>query len=81
MSLWAVAWLGWAAYFLIVEGLALFGSSPGSTLSEHVWTWFGTARGPGPAGRQPSGWTRLRRFVLLAFLAWLVAHFLTGGYF
>lgn len=31
--------------------------------------------------KRPSGWTRLRRFLTLAFLAWLVAHFLTGGYF
>jgi hypothetical protein len=31
--------------------------------------------------KQPTGWTRLRRFLVLAFLAWLVAHRLTGGLF
>lgn len=81
MSAWTWAWIGWGVYFAVVEGAALFNSRPGDTLSEHVWLWANTARGPGPSGRQPSGWTRLRRFALLAFLAWLVAHFLTGGYF
>lgn len=80
MSAWSWLWLGWLAYFAVVEGAALANSRTGDTLSEHIWAWFGTARGPA-SGRQPSGWTRLRRFVLLAFVAWLGAHFLTGGYF
>lgn len=77
MSVWTWAWAGWAAYFLAVEGWALYRSKPGDTLSEHVWAFLGAGRG----GRQPSGWTRARRFLVLAFLAWLVAHFLTGGWF
>lgn len=80
---WATAgWLAWMAYFLVLEGWALFNSRPGDTLSEHVWAWFGTQRRrPGESPREVTGWVRLRRFVLLAFLAWLSAHFLTGGLF
>ncbi|MER7445023.1 hypothetical protein ABTW73_30135 [Micromonospora avicenniae] len=69
-------WLLWLAAFLAVEGVALFNKTPGDTLSEHVWKWFAVG------GSQPrTGWVRLRRFALLAFLAWLVLHFLTGGIF
>ena len=78
MSIWTIAWIGWFAYFAIVEGMALFNSRPGDTLSEHVWAWFGTAGGP---DKQPTGWTRARRFALLAFMCWLSVHFLTGGVF
>jgi hypothetical protein len=56
-------------------------SKSGDTLSEHAWAWLGYATtGQGPL-RRPSGWTRLRRFLLLAGLAWLVVHLLTGGVF
>lgn len=75
MSAWA--WLGWGVYFVIVEGVALANSTTGDTLSEHAWAWLGYGEGV----RRPSGWTRLRRFLLLAFLAWLVVHLLTGGIF
>jgi hypothetical protein len=83
-------WLGWLVYFAIVEGRALFNSKPGDTLSEHAWAWLGydTRRHTsnlvfhGVAEiRRPSGWMRLRRFMLLAFLMWLVIHLLTGGVF
>lgn len=80
MDIWTLAWLGWIGYFAVVEGIALFRSAPGDTLSEHVWMWAATARGPGPSGRLPSGWTKARRFALLAFMAWLSAHFVTGGW-
>lgn len=83
VSPWTWAWAGWAVYFLIVEGMALFNSKPGDTLSEHVWAWLGfSMTGPGAEQlRKPSGWTRLRRFVTLAGLAWLAVHLLTGGVF
>lgn len=77
MSLWTLAWLGWGAYFVAVEGMALMNSTTGDTLSEHAWAWLGYGEGV----RQLSGWTRLRRFLLLAGLAWLVVHLLTGGIF
>ena len=66
-------WLGWIAAFLGIEGRALFNKVPGDTLSEHVWRWF-SVRGKGRA------W-QARRVGLLAFMAWLAAHFLTGGQF
>jgi hypothetical protein len=81
LTLFTVGWLLWFLYFAILEGVALFNSKPGDTLSEHVWTWFGTNFKRGENPRQPSGWTRARRFVLLAFMAWLTLHFLTGGIF
>lgn len=74
-------WYGFIAYFAVVEGIALFNSKPGDTLSEHVWMWFGTQRRkPGEPERVRTGWVQLRRFVLLAFLAWLSFHFLSGGW-
>ncbi len=80
MSVWTLGWYGFIAYFVLLEGAALYRSRPGDTLSEHVWMWAGTTRGLGPTGRQPSGWTRLRRFLLLAGVAWVSVHFLTGGW-
>lgn len=77
MTIWSWLWVGWLAAFCTIEGPALFNKTVGDTLSEHVWKWFGTLR---PSAGQPSGWVRLRRFSLLAFLAWLLAHFLTGGW-
>lgn len=77
MSPWLLLWIGWAVYFAIVEGMALLNSTSGDTLSEHVWAFLGYGEGK----RRPSGWTRLRRFIVLAFMAWLSVHFLTGGIF
>ena len=75
---WAVVWISWLVAFLVAEGVALFNKEEGDTLSEHVWKWFavGDARHPRP---EVTGWVRARRFALLAFMAWLTAHFLTGG--
>jgi hypothetical protein len=66
-------WVIWLALFVVIEGAAIFNKDKGDTLSEHVWAWF-SIKGKG------KGW-RSRRFVLLAFLAWLTLHFLTGGEF
>lgn len=77
------AWYAWFGLFAIIEGMALFNSKGGDTLSEHVWAWFGVKNVLTPASttatRQPTGWTRARRFVLLALLAWLFVHFAFGG--
>jgi hypothetical protein len=67
------AWILWIIQFLATEGLALANKTPGDTLSEFVWKWFSIKD-------KGTGW-RLRRFSLLAFLAWQVAHFLSGGQF
>ena len=79
MSAWTWAWIGWFGYFAVVEGMALANSRSSDTLSEHVWQFIGIRR-KGDL-RQPTGWTRLRRFLVLAFMAWLSVHFLTGGVF
>ena len=69
---WTVGWLLWLAMFLAIEGAAIFNKEKGDTLSEHVWKWFAIRN-------KPSGY-RLRRFVFLAFWAWLSIHFFTGGW-
>jgi hypothetical protein len=66
---YTVAWLIWLFQFVAIEGFALFRKTPGATLSEHVREWASIEN----KGR---GW-QLRRFGLLAFLAWLAAHLLT----
>ena len=76
-SVWTIGWLLWILYFVILEGVALFRSKPGDTLSEHVWVWFGTQRHD--LDRPVTGWTRLRRVLLGGFMLWLSIHFLTGG--
>ena len=78
MSLWLGAWLVWGAYFVVVEGMALFNDTKGDTLSGHVWAWLGYREGR--VGK-PTGSERLRRYLTLGFLAWLVVHLMTGGIF
>ena len=79
MDTFTILWIVWLGIFAAVEGVALANKREGDTLSEHVWLWFATKREG--ADTQPSGMVRLRRFVLLAGVCWLLAHFLTGGYF
>jgi hypothetical protein len=60
VSWWTWAWLGWGVIFCIIEGMALFNSKPGDTLSEHAWAWLGynAMTGHDPLQmRHPSGWT------------------------
>lgn len=78
MSGYTIAWLAWLGAFGVIEGLALANKRQNDTLSEHIWRWFAT-QSDGPA--KPTGWIRARRFILVAFLAWLSAHFLSGGRF
>lgn len=73
MDPFTALWIVWLVMFGAIEGAALANKRKGDTLSEHTWRWF-SIRGKG------KGW-RARRFALLAFLAWLVAHFLSGGAF
>ena len=70
---YTVLWILWILMFAVIEGFALKDKAEGDTLSEHVWKWFSIKK-------KGKGW-RARRFALLAFLAWLVLHFLTGGVF
>ncbi len=71
MSGWTVAWLLWLSLFTAIEWPAICNKRKGDTLSEHVYRVF--------AVRDKPRWWGIRRAVLVAFLGWLVAHFLTGG--
>ena len=70
---YTIAWIFWIAYFLVVEFEALLTHNPAGTLSEHIWAWLSM--------KDYGAYWRLRRFILLAFLAWLCAHLLTAGKF
>lgn len=72
MDGYTIAWVSWLAAFGVIEGKALLSKREGDTLSEHVWKWFAVRDEHAKAGQ-------VRRAVLVMFLAWLSAHFLTGG--
>lgn len=72
MDWWTVGWLVWIGMFFAIEVPAIRNKTVGDTLSEHVWKWFGIKD-------KPSGY-KWRRLSLVTFLAWLVIHFLTGGW-
>lgn len=61
----ALLWLGWAAYFGVVEGLAFLLRRPSLTLSDFVWRWEG------------AGWTAAR-YVVAALLLWALCHLVWG---
>lgn len=69
---YTAAWILWLIAFAIIEGVALVRRAPGDTLTEHVRAWGGvTGKGP---------WCKIRRVLLLAFLAWLMGHMLFPGF-
>jgi hypothetical protein len=72
MNGWTVAWILWLAMFAVIELPAILNRDKGDTLSEHVWAWF-AVKG------KPRGW-QWRRLTLIVFLAWLVVHFISGGW-
>lgn len=75
MTWWAVLWVGFVAYFVVVEAAALRDRRRGDTLSEHVWDWF-CLRG---RKHGKSAWCIIRRICFYAFWVWLTVHFLSGG--
>jgi len=88
VSAFTWAWVGFAAYFAVVEGVALYQSGkatgrgeadPRDTLSEHLWYWFGVNRGGTGVMRDSNVWARLRRVALGAAVLWLGVHLMTGG--
>ena len=80
MSQWTIAWLVWLGAFVAIEGPALANKTPGDTLSEHVWKWFATRREDLRNDKgKASARVKIRRVVLVSFLAWLSLHFATGG--
>lgn len=70
---WTYAWYAWIAAFFAIECSALARKKPQDTLSDHVWAWFGI-----PQHKAPPAGVRVRRLVLLTFVAWCSTHFLTG---
>jgi len=70
---WTYAWYAWIAAFFAIEGSALARGKSEDTLSDHVWAWFDVPKHPAPDRSE-----RIRRVLLLGFMAWLGAHFLTG---
>lgn len=69
---YTMAWILWALAFVLIEGPAICNRREGDTLSEHIWA-LASVREKG------RGW-RWRRLALLAALAWLGVHLLTGGW-
>jgi hypothetical protein len=71
--LYTVAWLGWLVYFGVVESVAIVRQQRAGTLTVTLKRW-------ASMDREGRAW-RLRRFLLLALIAWLAAHFLSPGWF
>jgi hypothetical protein len=69
---YTAGWLAWLGFFLLLEGKALAGRTPGATLSEHVWAWF-RVRDPRPTPLVVAG-----RLLLGVFLVWLLGHLAMG---
>ena len=82
--MFTLLWIGLGICALIIEGVALFNSRSGDTLSEHIWAWLGVRRGdagkPGYGFVAPRWTLRVARLLLIFFLVWLTLHFVTGGW-
>lgn len=92
--IFTITWIGWMVFAVIIEGIALFNTSRGDTLSEHMWAWLGirddfwhlyrtnpdfvSRHGPKPG--TPKWTVRLVRTLFIFFLVWFVLHILTGGW-
>ncbi len=88
MNAFGWGWLGFAAYFVVLEGVALYQSGqakgrgetdPRDTLSEHLWYWFGVNRSGIGIDRDVTAWARIRRVILGGALLWLTIHLMAGG--
>ena len=65
-------WVFWAAFFVVVEGIAVFNNSRNDTLSEQVWILIGTK------AEEKTVVMWAWRVSLVVLIAWLVPHFMTG---
>jgi hypothetical protein len=82
MTIWDALWIGWLLIFGALEGVALANTKSGDTFSERVWAWFAIDVDADEGSRKRGVWMwRARRFSLLALVAWLAVHFLSGGMF
>jgi hypothetical protein len=73
-------WIFWAISFLAIEGIALFNSVPGDTLSEHVWAFLGVrSKNKKPGNFVSPTWTlRVARLGTVSGLVWLIIHLTTN---
>lgn len=82
-----IAWIALGVAALVLEGIALFNSTRGDTLSEHLWVWLGL-RGrkwkyPPKPDAEPITpiWTvRVARTVFVFAVVWFGLHIATGGW-
>jgi len=68
MNVWAWIWLGLGVLVGTVELVAIIRKGEGDTLSENIWKL-----------QQCGGWGKFVRWMIAAFLLWLVVHFASGG--
>lgn len=61
-------WLLWVLAGLGFELYTIFNEAEGDTLSENVWALF-----------MIQGWGKFLSWMVVAFLLWLAAHFVTRG--
>jgi hypothetical protein len=73
MTFFSWYWLIWVFLFCIGEYFAITNGVPGDTLSEQVWLLIGTGT---EGSRTAVNW--VWRVGILALLAWLIPHFMTG---
>ena len=71
MNKFQIAWAVWVLWFIVWEWIAVTNGVRGDTLSEQVWILAGT-----DATRNPWNW--VFRIALLAGIAWIIPHFMTG---
>ena len=64
-------WMGFIAYFVVVEGIAIKRKERGDTLSEKTWNIIFKDK----ARKQPRIWF----YFLGGGMIWLFVHFMTGG--
>lgn len=65
--LFALLWIGWVAYFAIVEGVAFLLRRTDLTLSDFTWRFEG------------AGWTAAR-YLVAAVLVWAALHLVFGWF-
>jgi hypothetical protein len=79
MDAYTIGWYGWIAWFAVEEGLALHAGH--GTATANMLRWFGVRSKTGAPIPNPNGWQRARRALMLLGLAFLAAHFTSGGTF
>lgn len=68
MNTWAWIWLCIGVLVVAVELIAIVRKGEGDTLSENVWKL-----------QRRGSWGKFVRWMIAAFLLWLIIHFASGG--